>query len=81
MAMIHLLWTLLSLRTPYIIQALLRRAFDCNGLLSVESVPDFAEMLAHLSTAKKIFNFDLSIKTNLAAGVLPTVHILDVYLI
>lgn len=67
--------------TQDIIKALLRRAFDCNGLLSVESVPDYAEILAHLSTAKKIFNFDPSIKTDLAAGVLPTVHILDVYLI
>lgn len=75
--MIDFLWTFLSPKTS---QALLRRAFECNGLLSVESVPDYAEMLAHLSTAKKIFNFDPSIKTKLTAGALPTVHILDVYL-
>lgn len=79
-AMIHLLWTLLSPKTTYTLRALLCRAFDCNGLLSVESVPDYAEMLSHLSTAKKIFNFEPSIKTNPAAGVVPTVHILDVYL-
>jgi len=77
-AMIHL-WSLLSSKTTYTLWALLHSTVMGCSVLS-----QYLTMLKcfhTLAQQKKIFNFEPSIKTNPAAGVVPTVHILDVYLL